>query len=447
MEKFDRDAQPRTPEVCAPILREETEVAPFSASVRERLGAFLMYPLAFCYISAILAYYEDWVVWFCVFCVGFVLLGEYLCHGRKRSAESWVWLGCMALILFRIVCNAYEAYHLDEPPLHVFQSGAALLLLHAYAVYWTLCRAGALLGGESGRFLPLDALNGMIVFPAKHFFLRARSALYALTHRKRDEKRPASVRAATLLALAAAFALFAIALRELADADNRFGAALESFFTLFGEVELGSFLLRLLLSLPVGAYLFGLLAGSAREKSDTLHARADRIDTALGKLRKVPAALWLGVVGVFAAIYLAFFVLQAGYLFGAFTRTLPAGYTVAEYARQGFFSLCRVMAVNFALLWLITRSGAVSAENHLPTRISCTVLLGESLVFAVIAASKLALYISCFGFTPRRLQSAWLIAVLAAGVCCALYTLWTKKKSMRLWVLFTGVTLALLHLV
>ncbi len=447
MEKFDRDAQARTPEVCVPILPEETQSAPFSASVRERFGAFLMYPLAFCYISAILAYSQAWVVWFCVFCVGFVLLGTYLSRGRKCSAEHWVWLGCMALILFRIVCNAYESYHVDDPPLHVFQNGTALLLLHAYAIYWAICRAGALLGGESSRFLPLDAVNGMVIFPAKHFFLRTRTAFYALTHRKHAEKRSPAVRAAIALALAAALALFAMALRELADADTHFGAALESVSSLFGKVELGSFLLRLLLSLPVGAYLFGLLAGTAREKTEALHTRAAHIDTALGKLRKVPAALWLCVVGVFAAIYLAFFVLQAGYLFGAFTRTLPDGYTVAEYARQGFFSLCRVMAVNFALLWLIVRSGAVSAENHLPTRISCTILLGESLVFAVIAASKLALYISCFGFTPRRLQSAWLIAVLTVGVCCALYTLWTKKKSMRLWVLFTGVTLALLHLI
>ena len=119
---------------------------------------------------------------------------------------------------------------------------------------------------------------------------------------------------------------------------------------------------------------------------------------------------------------------------------------MAEYARQGFFSLCRVMAVNFALLWLVTRSGALQASLHQPTRILCTALLAESLLLAVIAASKLALYIDCFGFTPRRLQSAWLIAVLAAGCAAALYSLWSRKKSFRLWLLFSGVTLALLHL-
>ena len=34
---------------------------------------------------------------------------------------------------------------------------------------------------------------------------------------------------------------------------------------------------------------------------------------------------------------------------------------------------------------------------------------------AAVAFSKIALYISVFGFTPKRLQSAWLVTVLFAG--------------------------------
>ena len=134
-------------------------------------------------------------------------------------------------------------------------------------------------------------------------------------------------------------------------------------------------------------------------------------------------------MAVFSAVYLAFFGLQASYLFGAFTRTLPEGYTVAEYARQGFFSLCRVMAVNFALLWLVTRSCAQPVREKRSVLLLCTGILAESLLFAVIAASKLYLYISSFGFTPLRLQSAWLIVVLFAGCACALYALWGGKKG------------------
>ena len=169
-------------------------------------------------------------------------------------------------------------------------------------------------------------------------------------------------------------------------------------------------------------------------------------EEALEKLRSVPVGVLAALAAVFAAVYLAFFALQASYLFGAFTRTVPEGYTVAEYARQGFFSLCRVMAVNFALLWLMSRTGVRPPQAQRALRALCTVLLAQSLLFAVIAASKLTLYITIYGFTPLRLQSAWLIAVLTAGCGCALYSLWSGKRSFRFWTLFSGLTLALLHL-
>ena len=71
-------------------------------------------------------------------------------------------------------------------------------------------------------------------------------------------------------------------------------------------------------------------------------------------------------------------------------------------------------------------------------------LLIESMLFAVIALSKLALYISCFGLTPLRVQSTWLVCVLLFGSACVLYTHLTGKKSMRVWMIFGAVTLALL---
>ena len=77
----------------------------------------------------------------------------------------------------------------------------------------------------------------------------------------------------------------------------------------------------------------------------------------------------------------------------------------------------------------------------------CTVLLAQSILLAVTALSKLALYIACFGFTPLRLQSSWLVCVLLAGCAAWLVSLWTARRTCRAWLLFSGVTLALLCLV
>jgi hypothetical protein len=64
----------------------------------------------------------------------------------------------------------------------------------------------------------------------------------------------------------------------------------------------------------------------------------------------------------------------------------------------------------------------------------------------VVAASKIALYIDCFGFTPLRLQSMWLVCVLFAGCVAALYSLLTGKKSFRAWMFFGAASLSLLCL-
>lgn len=439
MENSERDAEQRTPQYSAPILPESTgeayaampEPQPFTATLREKLLAFLIYIPAYLYCCSL-----DAENAFLIFCALFIAMTEWRYWEEKRSAESWVWLGCLAVTVLSAPLGRDRVW-----------GELRLLFAHGFAIYWVLCRSGRLSGGESGHLLPLDALNGAVIFPAKHFFLRIRTAAYTLTHlRSADKKRQPAVVFAVVLALAAALCLLILTVQELSDADAVFKNGAKRFLELLTPQIDSLVLLRVLLSLPVGAYLFGLIAGTGRESIQSVREHGEAVETCLRSLRKVPSGVWIAVMAVFSAVYLAFFGLQASYLFGAFTRTLPEGYTVAEYARQGFFSLCRVMAVNFALLWLVTRSCVQPVREKISVRLLCTGILAESLLFAVIAASKLYLYISSFGFTPLRLQSAWLIVVLAAGCVCALYALWGGKKAMKGWMLFAGVTLALLHL-
>ena len=171
------------------------------------------------------------------------------------------------------------------------------------------------------------------------------------------------------------------------------------------------------------------------------------IDDFLAAIRKVPTVVWVGLTAGFCVLYAVFFALHAPYLLGAFTRNLPTGYTLSRYARQGFFELCKLMAVNFALLWIITRMSRETVWTHKGLKIISLILLAESLLFAVIAASKLWLYIDCFGFTPLRLQSAWLICSLAFGCLCAIWSILRKRQTFRAWVIFSAVTLTTLHFI
>ena len=84
--------------------------------------------------------------------------------------------------------------------------------------------------------------------------------------------------------------------------------------------------------------------------------------------------------------------------------------------------------------------------QYIATNIQSNIRELEGALTRVIAASKLGLYIDCSGFTPLRLQSFWLVTVLAAGCVCSLVTLFSGKKSFRAWMFFGAATLCLLCL-
>lgn len=427
MDKKMLEAENAAGGVAAPVLEEN---APFSPTRREIIAAFLLYIGAYIYMGGL----KSWRL--AVFVILFIALTELLNRGKPRSWESWIWLGCTTVITLSLLLERAAVWE-----------DFSLLFLHIFAVWWALSRSGGLLAGESGHLLPFDAMNGFALFPFRNFFLRIKTVCYALKgpFRGKKKSKPETV-VWTIGALAAAGLLFWLVLRLLVDADKGF-AELISHWLLDLDFRIdGEIWLKFLFSLPVGAWLFGLLAGNARAEKEKLRLRGQRINDALNRLGKVPNLVWTLLTALFCLLYLLFFVVQARYLFGAFTRSLPEGFIVSEYARQGFFELCKVMAANFVLLWLVTRLSAKPLRENRAETLLCVILLLESMLFAVIAFSKLMLYISCFGFTPRRLQSSWLVCVLFFGCLCAGYSLLCGKKSFRAWMIFGAVSMALLHL-
>lgn len=406
----------------------------FSAARKELIAALLSYLAAYIYVAA--PFGGELELWLLVFTAIYFVLVEYLCASRRRVWESWVWLGCM----LSAVCSYVFS------PCEVWGKSATFIFANIFAVWWTMSRAGVLLDGESGHFLPFDALNGFVLLPFGNFFLRVRTWWHFASRPRREGKKlNTSALVGSIIAVLLALLLLLSALEHLSGADAGFGTLvgnITGFFT--NNVNLVDFFFKLLVSLPVGAYIFGLISGSMRLSPERITERRGFLKSLLGQLRIVPARVWSMCLTVFIAVYAVFFVMQGGYIFGAFSRTLPEGMTVAQYARQGFFELCRVMALNFVLLWLVTRMSAEPVRERRLSLALCLALLAESILFAVVALSKLALYIDCFGFTSLRLESTWLASVLLAGCVAAACSLITGRRSCRAWMIFGAVTLSAL---
>ncbi|MCI2046757.1 MAG: DUF4173 domain-containing protein [Faecalibacterium sp.] len=315
---------------------------------------------------------------------------------------------------------------------------------HGFAAYWVLCRSGCLTENATGPFFALDALYAIVIMPFANFFLRIRTlarGLRLLFTRRRAVN--TKTLWATLLCLAVAVPFFFCAVNLLMQADSGFAALLEGFrldwrFSTRIENELAIFAF----SLPVGAYLYGLIGGCARREKGNAAGQALRRQGE--QMRCIPKTADTLILTAFCILYLLFFIVQAGYLFGAFAGKLPEGFTVAEYARQGFYQLCWILVMNFGLLTVCARLSAVPVRAAKAVRGLCLALMGASLLFSATAFSKIFLYIKYFSFTPRRLLSSWAVIVFAAGSILAIVTLLKPNRAIQKFVWFAAASFTVL---
>ena len=125
------------------------------------------------------------------------------------------------------------------------------------------------------------------------------------------------------------------------------------------------------------------------------------------------------MLGALNALFLAFLVLQARYLFGGAAHLLAAaGLTAAEYARSGFFELMFVAALALPVLLVsheLLRKSARSLRAYRWLAGGLALQVGTMLVSA---GARMRLYVQGFGLTEDRLYASavmvWLATVFVA---------------------------------
>lgn len=444
------NSQAADPAAGAQPLYTAKTAQPFQAT-RLQLGAalysYLLGWLYFCglVLGSPLMPFSDWYAGIMnpatlgVFCLLFFGGAEFFLRraGRKAPAESWWWLGFSALLLANLLIVRpllYGAGYWNDYEYGYY--GWQVLALHLAAMYWLVCRAGLLTGGgRTGCFAPLDAAASLVGRPFFCFFLRIRVMWYGfqqiwvkLRAARQNKKRDL---VGACLALCLLIPLFLLALMLLAGADAGFASLLERFAKLLAVPEwVAGRLLLFAASLPVGAYLYGALGSVLRQKPDP--ERQSRWLAALDKQRCLPqSAMTLGLLA-FCGLYLLFFVVQAGYLFGAFFDRLPAGFTAAEYARRGFFELCAVAMLNFGLLLAVNVLCKGKPQQRPLLRGLTAAMMASNLLFVLVGASKMGLYVTRFGLTEKRILSSWFMLVLAVVSVLALLAVFRGLDWIRL---------------
>lgn len=404
-----------------------------------RAGILLAYPLAYAYARLIVNYWSsEWaaVAAYTSFSLVFIIVSEIVRRGRRPFAHKMT-----GETIFWYVIMLIAAFTAPFGP----SCALSMFAVHLCAVYSVLVSNDVLLGGKTGGLIPADLIHGFYVKSFAGFpnFITDWAAFKKEGDRKARSKVVAAIVICFILFMGVFFCI-ALSLLSKIDKDiaDFFDTYLVNFFECLRKIRFEDLMFRLFLAIPVCFYLYGLLSRSA--KSDGV--REKRIGETLVsfsiKGRKVPVVVTSICAGFFVLMYILFFAKRTAYFLGGFTGEVPDGQLVAYFARNGFFELVGIMAVNMCVyltIYLFERrnnDGRVS----LPGRILVTLLMAESIIFAAIAMSKLWLYFSIYGYTPKRMLSMWGTLALGFSALMSILTVNRGKSHFRPGVYFTAVS-------
>ncbi|MGI6711906.1 MAG: DUF4153 domain-containing protein [Bacillota bacterium] len=292
------------------------------------------------------------------------------------------------------------------------------MFLFFSAVYWVICATGLPLLGETSNWFGLDSINGLFVIPFRNFGCHYRSLAFLGSNKRAQGRQIFSIGLGLVLTLIIA----GLVLPLLMEADSGgFSKLTKGFLTYFQGIrqEVFELIENCILAIPIAAYLFGLVAGSAHKRGCSTFIK-DRTLKTISVLQVLPMTTVYTLLGLLCSLYVVFIGSQLPYYFSAFVGERPEGWQIySEYARRGFFELCRIAAINLFVLTTVNLLSKKPNRNSLILKVLNSLLALLTLVLIATALSKMAMYIGAYGLSIRRLLPCFFmifLSVICGGV-------------------------------
>ena len=385
--------------------------------LRDRVLAFALLALGYLVCRFQI---HDWPLLGLVY--GLIFYGLTAWHFRGRAGRrAWgVWAVGLLFLLAHLLT--------DNGPVRFFARWLALLLW-GYGVY---CAGGNSAEDRLGDMFAAEFFKANVLMPFSKlgaFFTAAFSG-----------GRRSWLKTALLLLLGLGLALVPVLLVvNLLQYDAAFSKLLEDIFSENLPQAVFDRLLYLLLAVAMAAFLMSCLCGSREHRMGRV---LDRESVAAFRIRRrfLPLIVSAAMLLPLLLLYGLFFFSQWPLYTSAFTGALPRGYTYADYAREGFFQLCAVCAIN-GVLYLFVSLFTKKGQGEGVRKALLTVLCLCSLVLAATAFSKMVLYVRTYGLTPKRVYASWgMILLVIAFLLALLGAYWKKLNVTRaLCGLFAGM--------
>jgi len=220
---------------------------------------------------------------------------------------------------------------------------------------------------------------------------------------------------AVLLGVMIAVPVLAIVVPLLIRADAAFDGLMQSL----PAFDMGELLTTVILGVPLACVLY--VRGVALRHNPKQEAEA--------KKQRKGLSNWTvnTVLVMICGVYVLYLVSQLAYFTGAFAGILPEEYTLAEYARRGFFEMAWLCAINLGIvvIGLSVRNRRQAAA--LSTRLLCLFIGVVTLFLVVTASAKMFLYIGSFGLTRLRVLTQIIMLYLAFVTAIVMVWLFQPK--------------------
>lgn len=187
--------------------------------------------------------------------------------------------------------------------------------------------------------------------------------------------------------------------------------------------------------LPVSFWIFGIVYSAVSSKGK-LRVDYNGIEEEKKRKQVAPTALVCSFAAPLCIIYVMFFFSQLGYFVSAFGGTVPEGFSTSEYARKGFFELCAVAVINLLVIAAMNVYCRRTDGKNTALKLMTVIFSFFTLILIATAESKMFLYISRFGLTPKRVYTSWFMLILAVIFILIIVSSFVKIPAERIAAVF-----------
>ena len=344
----------------------------------------------------------------------------YFIH-KERTKESILWA---CLLLFQGILLGFDrSFEIEK-----------VAILHANVIYYTLCRFQKLSLPNTSETILLDFFQGWIIQPFSHLFARIIHIIKYLRTYIHSQQLKTVVFSMVIL-----IPLVLFALGQLSAIDQNFASLTTSLFRLIFHPLNSIYFFRIIWSLPVGAYLFGLISSCILSEKPFISY--DGCREFFQKKKVIPLISLRITTVVLLALYLAFFIFQLSDL--PTVLAAPTAQSSCEYAVRGFWNFFRIMGLNIVLI--LALNFLIQKENTSSTKIDTYILLFTTICFNLLACLKLGLYFFTYGYTERRVIALWLLVAIFISLILMIIRM-HKKFNLIQFITATFVTSYILFL-